>query len=386
MRVEDRLRASMAPLRTSIFLCLLLVSACRETFFYNSDDYKVDDSGRKFEISEEEARTIWENLKRRIDAGENLDGTTRVLLKIAQSKLSADNPLKPFTLSDARRAALQQKVTTYRGLAPTALNTYGFVDGCDGLLFTSLLRASGYETNLYQAETKTAPGKWHRNAAQDCLRTGESASTISRDMILGLSVALWQVGDRDSAEEILAYAAANQGYMGEAISQDERVSRTLMTPQLSGLLYEISYRLGGPDSDLRGYIPDFTSSLTGFEAHLQALRVMLRGALYKGLVSDDVRIMAAQLAKNPNNALFEAVHAAFTDGDMNAAADVLLTEKYFPAARLPRSSDRCEMYLWQRDEGTSDWLPCPNEGETHPGVDFLFVAQYVLGNFRTSER
>lgn len=307
-----------------------------------------------------EARAIWENLKRRIDAGENLDGTTRVLLKIAQSKLAADNPLKPFTLTADRRANLEKKVATYLGLTKTALNTYGFVDGCDGLLFTSLLRASGYETNLYQAEVKTSPGKWQRNAEQNCLQTGESASTISRDMILGLSVALWQTGDRTSAEEILAYSIANQGFMGEAVSQDERVSRTLMTPQLSGLLYEIIYRLGGADSDLRGYIPDFTSSLTGFEAHLQALRVMLRGAMYKGLVADDVKIVAAQLAKNPGNALFEAVHAAFTDGDMSAAADIFLNEKYFPAARLPRSSDRCEPYLWQRDEGTSDWLPCPS--------------------------
>ncbi|MGE0173184.1 MAG: hypothetical protein AB7T49_10375 [Oligoflexales bacterium] len=365
-------------------LALILAFAtlgCKETFYYNSSDYKVDQTDRDVEFSEEEVQAIWAKLKARIESGENVDGTVRALIKIARSRLVEDNPLQSFKLDDSRRSQLKDKRDFYLAQTTAALNAYKFVDGCDGLLFTSLLRSSGYDVDLYQAQQKGVPGKWHRNATQDCLQTGQSESTISRDMLLGLVTAFLHTEDEQGIGDLIAYADENNDIMGDASSKEEQLSRTLVTPSLKGLFYEIQYRLTGIDNDLRGYIPDFDKDLTGFEAHLQGLRILLRGSLYEGLLDEDIEVLQTQLAKNPDNVVFMMTLRAFTTGDMNEAADLLLDPTLFPNDRLPSSSDRCEAYIWQRDQNSSDWQPCASEGKTHAGVDLLFAATYILGLF-----
>jgi hypothetical protein len=368
-------------LKTIVPFIVLASTACKETFYYNSTDYKLDQTERDVQFSEEEVRAIWEKLKARIEAGENVDGTIRALIKVARSRLVQDNPLQDFKLDDTRRTSLETKRALYLSKTATALNSYKFVDGCDGLLFTSLLKASGFAVDLYQAQQKDEPGKWHRNATQDCLKTGQSESTISRDMLLGLITAFLQTEDAQGIQDLIAYADAHDDIMGEATSKEEQLSRTYATPSLKGLFYEIQYHLTGIDNDLRGYIPDFDKTLTGYEAHLQSLRILLRGTLYKGLLDEDVEALEAALARNPGNAFFMMVLRAYTTGDMNEAADLLLGESLFPNDRLPSSADRCEAYIWQREQNSSDWVPCPEEAKTHPGVDFLFAASYILGEF-----
>lgn len=366
-------------------MLMLLLSSCRETFFFNSEEIKLDSSKKNFTVTEEEKEAIWQKIKTRLENGEDLDGTSRALLKMVQSKLAAQNPLKTFTLSDANRSALENKYQKYMGLVPSRLNSFGFVDGCDGLLFTSLLNASGYRTNLAAAESKAEPGKWYRDAQKDCFTRGESKSTISRDMMLGLAVALWQAQSKEQVEDILLYAEAHGGVIGEAANTEELYGRAFFSPQMYGMYYELQLRLGGLDNDKRGFVPEFSATLTGFEAHLQALRMLLRGQMIGGLIKEDISILQGKVAKNPNNALFQMLLAAFTTGDMNATAQILLNTQYFPAERLPTAADRCEPYLWQRDEGTSDWQPCPEKSLQHPGVDFFLPAAFVLEKLRMTK-
>jgi hypothetical protein len=68
----------------------------------------------------------------------------------------------------------------------------------------------------------------------------------------------------------------------------------------------------------------------------------------------------------------------YRDGNQQQAIDILLDESLFPSDRLPTARDnRCEEYLWQRDDDPKDWGPCDSD-RVHDGVDFLFAA-YIAG-------
>jgi hypothetical protein len=51
-----------------------------------------------------------------------------------------------------------------------------------------------------------------------------------------------------------------------------------------------------------------------------------------------------------------------------------MDETLFPSDRLPQPKDRCEEYLWQRDDLPKDWAACDTIG-VHDGVDFLIAAK-----------
>ncbi len=374
----------MALTRLSfLILALAMALACRETRSISSGEFEDLKKGRDFQVSDAEVERMLAVITARIERGEDISGSMSKLIQLAISKKGPDYPWRGLTLSGGLLQRITAKRDFYRGIYRGALDSYGFVPGCDGLLFTSLLVASGLDHNLFQAESLTQPGKWHRNATQDCLQTGQSVSTISRDMLLGLSLALWKKRDAGSVQRLLSYSASRSGRLGEAINAQEQAGRATMSPSLLTLLTEINFKISNEDSEFRGYFPETLAPLRGFESHLQVLRLLLKGSLYGGLIKTDFQVLEKLALSQPKNALFQAIYHGYLDGDGTTAATVLLNPQYFPEQSLPSTKQRCEPYIWQRDQDTSDWVPCPDKNETFPAADYFWVAALLANEWTT---
>lgn len=359
-----------------------LAMACRETRSINSTEVASVNKSADFSVSDAEAERMMQIIRGKIERGEDLSPNLTRIIQIVMNRQGPDYAPKPLQLDAARQQKLRTKYETYKRLYASALDANGFVEGCDGLLFTSLLVASGLNQDLSQAESETEPGRWYRSAAQDCYPTGQSRSDISRDMLLGLSLGLWQKGDGAAVNRFLLYSQKNKGVLGGAIDGEELAGAATMSPSLLSLYSELDYLLNGRTSANRGYFPELGKTFAGFEAHLMALRLIMKSSLYGGLIDSDFDLIARKAGEQPQNALFQAIYHSFTDGDGSQAADILLDEKYFPANALPQSAQRCELYLWQRDQNTKDWQPCASENKTFPAVDFFWVYALLTNSFR----
>jgi hypothetical protein len=264
----------------------------------------------------------------------------------------------------------------------------GFMDDrCDSLLFTSLFATACGGVDLSAWEDPALPGKWHRNPERDCYlpETGPngSASTISRDMFLGLWHAKWSQKDGMDIREMKQYGEANNWIMGEAKDSETLLSRCLLTPQLITTLKEMDARLGGQvghpfRSENQDNSDDAVGVNTGFRAHLDVLRILLNGRVYGAITDSEKSLLKAQAERQPNNALYVAASEKYNGG--SKANSLLLSESHFPNGRLPTSADHCINYLHSRDESDSDWQPCAGENKEHDGTDFVFAAWVALGN------
>ena len=259
-----------------------------------------------------------------------------------------------------------------------------FDDRCDSLLFTSLwsVACGPLDLSSYEGE----PGKWYRNPARDCFVDGQpngSASTISRDMFLGLFHHLWKTKDVANTRDIISYGEKNQWVMGEAKDQETLLSRCLLTPQLISLLMDLQTKLsngrllsGDPTSSDAGALN------TGFRAHLDVLRIHLSGLIRGGLTDSELETVASQASRQPRNALFVALAAKYGKRSAEEANAILLDGSLYPATHLPTTGERCINYLNSRDQEGADWLPCPEEGlKEHDGTDFVFAASILDGTF-----
>jgi hypothetical protein len=100
--------------------------------------------------------------------------------------------------------------------------------------------------------------------------------------------------------------------------------------------------------------------------------------LYKnGMDLTDYETLRRYVEESPRNALMHALYHKYKDGDQSKTIAILMDETLFPSDRLPHPKDRCEEYLWQRDDLPKDWQPCDKQG-VHDGVDFLLAA-FVAG-------
>jgi hypothetical protein len=379
-------RLQLIAFSTALVSSGLVQQGCKETRTFSSKDYDSFTGSQDIAISDEEAETIFNRLVARFEAGEDLSATTRALMQVLMTQLSDQRSWQGLSLSNENRQALQTKRQTYQEQLDEALDQYGFVEGCDGLLFTSLLHAGGIDVDYSQAESTTEPGRWYRSVEKDCFSSGRSASTISRDMLIGLAVALWEAEDLAATERLIEYTDDNRGILGEAEDQETLLSRAFMSPTLEAIYHELRFRLGGENSARRGYIPDFSLELTGFQAHLQALGILLRGTFYNGVFDKDYDVLKSLQERQPRNALFQYLYQGYSNSDGDLVADILLDESLFPTDRLPTSADRCEAYLWQRDQASEDWEPCPEKEEIHPAVDFFIVSNLLLGESRLNLR
>ena len=361
---------------------ILFLMACRETRSISSTELEGAKSNAEFQVSDAEAARMMQTILQKIERGEDLTPNLTRVIQIVMSKQGPDYSWQALQVDADRQIRLKNKFAIYAKLYGNALDSFGFVAGCDGLLFTSLLVASGFDQKISLAESRQEPGRWFRSADQNCYPSGRSRSSISRDMLLGLSLALWQKSDGASVNRMLLFSQKNKGILGDAIDSQELLGAASMSPSLLSLLSEMDFQLNGRNSENRGYFPELGKNLKGFETNLLAMRLILKSSLYGGLLKTDSNLIAALKLNQPQNALFQTIYHAFTDGNGNVAADILLDEKIFPSQNLPSTNQRCEPFLWQRDQNSADWLPCPDRVEVFPAVDFFWVYALLGNSFR----
>lgn len=275
------------------------------------------------------------------------------------------------------------KRNIYAALSNDQGDKYGYVhEKCDSVGFTSLCKSARgcAKADIFASEDN---GRWYRSPSHDCF-PAESKSSISKDMFIMLFHYVWELGktDKERARNALvrleAYGKAHDWVMGDPSDTVEGASRVLLTPTLISMVYDMLDRLKMVQPTL-GIFEDVGIN-KGFQAHLDVLRIYLTGQIYNAINDLDLRVLKGQVEREPGNALFQAVLHRYTDGDQTRAIELLLDESHFPSNSLPTSVQHCTEYLFQRDSGGGDWAPCPDEGKTHSGTDFIFAARVIIGD------
>lgn len=253
----------------------------------------------------------------------------------------------------------------------------GWPERCDSVGFLALCKTAGAcaAANFFDAEQE--PGKWQRNKTHDCVETGGSKTSISKDMFVMSWVYALFAMDKATAvgyfQRLEAYGREHDFIMGYPSETVEHLGRVYMTPSMTWTLYSILEKLtGAVPPDVGG----LRTAPAGYQGHLRVLDVLVQGFLKGGVDAYEMSDLNDLHDRDPKNALYQAVFHRFRDGQMDEVADILLDEKHWPSDRLPSSAEHCERYLWQRDQG-KDWQPCAS-GDVHDGVDWLF-AYWVAG-------
>jgi len=248
-------------------------------------------------------------------------------------------------------------------------------DKCDSMGFTALCKMAGgcQDANILEAEGE--PGQWFRSPEKDCFDTGGSRSDISKDMFVMLFSYLYATKDKPALERILFYAEAHGYVMGRHEGTADGFARVFMVPGMVSLLKEMIGAVPSPQVPTSKEPVDFPVN-DGFRAHLDAVWWFNKSQVRGNMEAIDYERLRIMVERQPSNALFQAIYHRYKDGDQSKAIEILSNEKWFPRDRLPTARDRCNEYLWQRDEG-EDWAPCDSDS-VHDGTDFLFAA-WVAG-------
>ncbi len=265
---------------------------------------------------------------------------------------------KPPTIVNS---AIVAKATLYKSLH----TGWAHGGGCDSLGFTALCKIAGgcQDVDITQAESSSVPGRWYRNSSQTCFDEGKSASDISKDMFAMLLPYLYSTGDQVNLKEIYAYGKAKGWVMGRGPA-----SRTIMTPPM---IYMLQVMINKVEP------VEVTKIKAGYEKHLDVMSFYSQTLYKNGMDLTDYETLRKYAEESPRNALMQALYHKYKDGNQSAAIEILMNETLFPSDRLPQPKDRCEEYLWQRDDLPKDWAACGTIG-IHDGVDFL-IAAFVAG-------
>ncbi len=254
--------------------------------------------------------------------------------------------------------ALQNKSELYVSLISSHQDKYGFImtDKCDALLFSGLLSAARPDLDI---EITAARGKhdfWYRRPGHDCgPKFGNSNSTISRDMMIGLLWHLWRNKDLQTANELMLGLKKNLYWM----KGQGNAGTLLWTPSLLNTLAQIILVLGGPEYRTELLLPASFSKLDGYRAHLAVWHLHLRGEIFGNISEDDLNVLKYHVERNPKNPLFQAAYHKYTDGIQDTAILLLLDSNEWPANKLPTTKEHCEEWPIQRDYTEKDWGPCP---------------------------
>ena len=280
-----------------------------------------------------------------------------LLIILALFSCSKKGAQKPTVVNSAIVAKAELYKSLHKGWAHGA--------GCDSLGFTAICKLSGGcdEANIFDAESFTEPGRWYRNDTQTCFDDGKSASDISKDMFAMLLPYLYSIGDKKNLEEIYTYGKAKGWVMGRG-----PVSRTIITPPMIYML-QVMINKVEPVASMK--------IKAGYEKHLDIMSFYSQSLYKKGMDLTDYETLRKYAEEAPRNALVQALYHKYKDGNQSAAIAILMDESLFPSDRLPTAQDRCEEYLWQRDDLPKDWSGCDTI-KVHDGVDFIMAA-FVAG-------
>lgn len=234
---------------------------------------------------------------------------------------------------------------------------------CDGTLWAGLAKASGVDT-VSLALAEHAPGEVHRRPASsgECYPE-ESASTVSRDMLLGYLFASWRTGDKDRVRRLGQYGEDHAWIMGRPA---ERVGEVLLTGNLIGLLGRMQCKMGTGCPLYAKIPPLYTKPDKDYIRHLTVLFVLLQGEVFDGLsmryeeavrdvfpkevVTSDISrteksVLRELVDTDPADALLQSAWHLYEDGDFNVPIDMLLSEDYVYPTYV-RGSEQYKLVHW----------------------------------------
>jgi hypothetical protein len=246
----------------------------------------------------------------------------------------------------------------------------GYVDTgkCDSVLHTALLGAGGVAIkDINSARNKD--GQWFRRPLNypECLANGQSKSTFSRDMLLGLMWYWYSIGEWKNAEEFYQYTSTRAFKFGDADGSLEGNSRVIMTPDLLSLLAELIFKMGGPNHVLSRTLGTRQApEVLGFEAHLQILSILMWGRLTGYYTTHEIVAIRAHIARKPENALFQ-----YAGSNYDEAERLLLI--HHPADRLPSTEDFCNPLRYETELNP----PCPEQVREHAPVHFMLISKWL---------
>ncbi len=264
---------------------------------------------------------------------------------------------------------LRQQRADYLEWVKPLQGPHGFIstDRCDSLLHSALLAAGGGQVDVTAARESSL--RWLRRPSElpECLSTGESRSTISRDQLLGVMAwAVWQER-RDVLEALWEYGSTRNWRMGDHDGSLEGLSRVYLSPNLIGTLAQAIYHFGGNDYPERLMRLRITTPNVGFRRHLDLLDLAMRDKLGIDRTATDhifVEVYRRELRDNPL--------AQILAGRLVEAERLLL--RYHPIDRLPNSGETCEELAWQRDVIES----CPGKADQVVPVHFIFLSMVLI--------
>lgn len=268
-------------------------------------------------------------------------------------------------------AAMQGAVSDQRGWVE--------LDRCDALLWASLRAAAGVAVDVDDAQDPDRPGRWLRRPLDrpECYAAGESASTISRDMLLGVFWWAWTARRGDVVEDLWAYGSVRDWFMG-----DGRLfgTDTWLNGNMVVLLARLCVRLNAVCSDAADGLALIPlrwdeDDVRGYQRHLEVLQILLSGELDSSISDAALQRLRKHDAEQPRNPLFAAARALY-DGLPLAEVDARLGA--WPSDRLPQSSDWCSSWRTEVEDGSSGALPC-GDGRTHSGGEVLFIRRVLWG-------
>jgi len=260
-----------------------------------------------------------------------------------------------------------EKRDAYLKLADQVQDVDGFLRDCDSLLHSSLYGVGGADVDVRAA--RDSSGQWFRTPGHDCY-PDRSASTISRDMIIGLTWYAWRKGEPDILTDLLDYASDNLWIMGQGDWK-----RIFLTPQLRDTIRCARDVLEGKSCK-----PSFPfhlpGGLKGYQSHLQVLHILIRGEIFGEISEKAFDRLEEHATRTHKNPLYEYAYRRYHDKNYATVWDILATSPQWPSRRLPDTGDRCEENLNQREWG-HDWYPCLDEVLKFSGMDLLFVVALI---------
>ena len=315
-----------------------------------------------------------------------------ILLSSCANPFKKDNsPQDPVNFD---RKAVEDKLAIYIEEEELITGMNGFTDFGDGMLFSCLKFASGGDVDWKSAHY---PGDEYRMIRSPTWAppksTDEKWSYYSKDMFVGELVCAWTARDLDYIEHRIQWLEDHKwdmcGGRDGAEPYESWLTRCKVSLNLKDTIYEMRDQLGG-DGHPSMWVPQiWNPSTNDFPAHLNVVHIALRGVMIGGINDIQLAYLKAKSEANPVNGLYSAVYHLFLDGDMQDPYQNLMNELYFPPDFLPTTRQYCTHYLFQRAQFKDgsvnpDWDPCPLTDifEVYHGVDFMFAATILLGNFK----
>jgi len=328
------------------------------------------------------------------------------------------------TISETNRRILlyDDQVTDQlldRGMVINKTTSGDILDICDSLLFSSLRFTALKKAGLAERAQVAWEAIEQSKLGDYWLRHPNCKNSTSRDMIVGVMVALSQRPDRydQHVRTLLKNLEENDGYIGNG-----PIYVSYATPQIALGLRMLAADLGIPGAEIpwqvrRGFSTGELSVQVlkrGFASHLVALAIWLElelkntpklypnaGPQYSYFTTlkdsfDHVSFKSSRLQwqthklvmLDPRNMFFRYLRLKSIDAmNPNLAYQMLnelLAMPQFPIHTLPTNCERKADYLWQRK--SQEYEPkTANCQKIFNGTDFLWMASLLLEEIRVSD-